>query len=494
LSPTSKTEDPLELARATLGDTPAWLVGGALRDRLLGRPTADLDIVVDGDPGAVARALARAASAPRATAFPLSEDYGGWRVVARGGAWQIDVERLRGGSLQEDLALRDFAVNAIAEPLQAPPGGATSLIDPLGGLEDLGQRRLRVAGPGSFSEDPLRVLRLARIAVELELKPTPQTLRDAAAHAPGLREVSPERVFLELRRILACDRAVQGLRLLGQIDAEAVVLPELAALRGVPQSHYHHRDVHGHTLEVLERTIALERDPGAAVSLHVGESQVPALTACLAEPLADELTRGEALRWGALLHDIAKPLTRGAMPDPGAPGGERITFLGHDQRGAELAAEILRRLRASARLRAHVAALVLHHLRLGFLVHQPQPLARRTVFAYLRTCEPVEVDVTLLSVADRLATRGARSQEAIERHLRLARAMLGDALRWRAAGGPPAALWRGDELARELGIAPGPQLGELLEELARASYAGEVATRAEALEHARRALAGAGSG
>jgi poly(A) polymerase len=124
-------------------------------------------------------------------------------------------------------------------------------------------------------------------------------------------------------------------------------------------------------------------------------------------------------------------------------------------------------------------------------VHEPQPLARQTVFAYLRACSPVEVDVTLLSVADRLATRGEGARESIEAHLRLARGVLGDALRWRAEG-PPAPLLRGDELARELAIATGPRVGELLEELAAAQYAGEVSTRAQALAFAREAQRRAG--
>jgi poly(A) polymerase len=485
--------DPLELARATLAGQRAWLVGGAVRDRLRGSDAADLDVVLDGDPGAAARALARAARAPRASAFALSEEYGGWRVVAHGGAWQIDVERLRGDSLEEDLALRDFTVNAIAEPLGGPPAAGTArLIDPLGGLEDLERRRLRVPGPRAFADDPLRVLRLVRMAVELGLEPTADTLREAAAHAERLRAVSPERVFLELRRVLAAARAVDGLELMREIGAMAVVLPELLALRGVEQSRHHHLDVYGHTLEVLEQTIALSA-PGSAAAGPLGctEAEDTALAELLAEPLADELTRAEALRWGALLHDIAKPMTREVVADARAALDRHVTFIGHDRLGADVAGELLGGLRASGRLRSHVAALVRHHLRLGFLVHEPQPLARRTVFAYLRTCEPVAVDVTLLSVADRLATRGAVAPEAIEAHLRVARALLGDALRWQADG-PPAAPWRGDELARELDIQPGPRLGELLEELARASYAGEIATRTQALDHARRVLATAG--
>jgi poly(A) polymerase len=195
--------------------------------------------------------------------------------------------------------------------------------------------------------------------------------------------------------------------------------------------------------------------------------------------LADGLTRAEALRWGALLHDAAKPLTRGVRPGDG-----RVTFIGHDERGAALAREVLGRLRSSERLRGHVAALVRHHLRLGFLVHEFQPLARLTVFSYLRATDPVEVDVTLLSVADRLATRGDRAQEAIAAHLGVAKAMLADALRWRAKG-PPAPLLRGDELARELEIPAGPRLGALLEQLAEAQFAGELVTREPALAYAR---------
>jgi poly(A) polymerase len=460
--------DGLEVVRAALAGRPAWLVGGAVRDRLLGRPLTDLDLVIDGDPEQAARAVARAAG--RAACFALSEDFGAWRVVARDRAWQADLERLRGGSLQEDLRLRDFTVNAIAEPIE---GGGT--IDPLGGLEDLSARRLRMAGSGAFADDPLRVLRLVRIAVEMDLEPEEQTSAAARAHAGELSGVSAERVFMELRRILSSARARHGLELLDGLEAIEVVLPELKALQGIEQSRFHHLDVYGHTLEVLDRTIELQADPGAIF----GEEHAADLLALLNEPLADELTRGQALRWGALLHDAAKPLTRGVRPEDG-----RVTFIGHDARGAELARTVLARLRASERLRAHVAALVRNHLRLGFLVHEPQPLARRTVYAYLHACDPVEVDVTLLSVADRLATRGDNAQRAIDAHLAIARGMLGDALRWRAEGWPRP-LVRGDELAADLGIPAGPGLGELLGELAAAQYAGEIATREQALVYAR---------
>lgn len=464
--------DALGLARAALAGREAWLVGGAVRDHLLGRMGADLDVVVEGDPGEAARAIARAArrgGSPTAC-FALSQKFGAWRVVARDGRWQLDLERLRGGSLQADLALRDFTVNAIAEPLA---GGDP--VDPLGGLADLAAGRLRMAGERAFADDPLRVLRLVRVAAELGLEPEPDTLARAREHVPELRETSPERIFMELQRTLACGAAVRGLELMRDLGATEAVLPELDATRGVGQSQYHHRDVYGHTLEVLERTIALQADPGAAL----GPEHATAVAQLLAEPLADGLTRGEALRWGALMHDAAKPLTREVRPLDG-----RVTFIGHDSHGAQLARDVLGRLHASVRLREHVAALVRHHLRLGFLVHQPRPLAREAVFDYLSATAPVEADVTLLSVADRLSTRGEGSQESIQAHLSVAREMLPEALRWREQG-PPTPLVRGDELAAALGIAPGPWLGELLERLARAQFVGAVRTREQALALAR---------
>jgi tRNA nucleotidyltransferase/poly(A) polymerase len=462
------SEDALATARAALAGARAWLVGGAVRDRLLGRPVTDLDLVVDGDVRAAAKALATADGGPR---FELSDAFGAWRVIAADRTWQADLTPLRGGSLQADLDLRDFTINAMAEPLEGGPA-----VDPHGGAADLEARRLRAVGPRSFADDPVRVVRLARLACELGLTPDEAAVVDARAHAPGLATVAQERVFAELKRIVAADAAVEGLRLTDRTGALAVILPEVTALAGVEQTVYHHRDAYGHTLEVLERAVEVQRDPAAVLGDHHAER----LRTLLDEPLADELTRGTALRFGALLHDVAKATT--AVPSP--KGG--FGFPGHDREGATMVRDALTRLRASEQLKRHVADLARHHLRPGFLVHHGRGLAPRTVYEYLRATEPVTVDVTLLSVADRLATRGRKHEEAIARHLQTVDELLGPALDWHDHG-PPAPLARGDELAREAGIAPGPELGRIVSDLAAAQYAGEVTTREEALSFARAA-------
>ena len=280
-------------------------------------------------------------------------------------------------------------------------------------------------------------------------------------------------MFQELKRIVAGDRPVAGLELMDDLGLVTVVLPELGALRGVEQNVFHHRDVHGHTLEVLEAVTHLETGPP-----ELGE-HAEAVRELLAEPLADELTRGGGMRFAALLHDAAKPATRGMRPDG------RVTFVGHDAEGAQLARDVLRRLRGSQRLADYVAALTLNHLRLGFLVHE-RPLSRRAVWRYLAATEPYAADVTVFTVADRLATRGKNAEPAIAAHLELAREMLGPALQRRAAGRAEPIV-RGDELARELGVR-GPRIGQLLAELEEAQYAGEIRTREDALNLARSLL------
>jgi tRNA nucleotidyltransferase/poly(A) polymerase len=462
----------IEAVREALEGQRAWLVGGAVRDRLLGRGTGeeDLDIAIHGDARAAARRLARAT---RGAAFELSDQFGGWRVVGPGAKWQVDLTPLVGGSLDNDLAARDLTVNAMAEPLT---GG--EIVDPHGGRADLAARVLRMVSPNAFAADPLRTLRAARLASELRFTVEPATAEAVRAHAAGLDGVAAERVFAELKRIVMSDLAVDGMLLMDDLRLTPVVLPELTALHGVEQNRYHHRDVHGHTLEVLEAVIALERDPGGIL----GDDLAEPVHSLLSEPLADGLTRAGGLRLGALLHDAAKPRTRVELADG------RIGFPHHDAEGAELTRETLTRLRASERLRAHVAALTRHHLRLGFLVHQ-MPLDRRSVYRYLRDCDPVAADVTLLSVADRLATRGRNADEAIARHIVLARQLLADALAVRSAA-PERPIVRGDELAGALGIAPGPRLGELLEAVAEARFAGEVSTRDEAVALARSLLDG----
>jgi len=439
-----------------------WIVGGAVRDAALGRDVVDVDLAVAGDPGEISRALARGTGG---AAFSLSEEYGTWRTLGAG--WHVDITGLRGGSIEHDLGLRDFTVNSVAVPLADP---SAAPVDPRGGLADLDARILRATSPTSFADDPLRVLRAARLASTLGLEPDAGTVELARATAQRAGEPAGERQLAELRLLITGADPVAGLELLEALGAEAAVLPELAALRGVDQNPNHHLDVHGHTIEVLRRLLEVESD----LERYAGD-RAPDVADLLAEPLADELTRGGALRFGAVVHDLGKPATRGMH-------GDYITFIGHDREGARIVGELSRRLKTSRRLARHLQDLTFHHLRLGFLARE-RPLPKRREYEYLRDTDPVGADVTLLTVADRLAARGqgpVAGPEMVRAHLELAREMLAAALEWRRAG-PPRSPIPGDELAAELGIEPGPELGRIIGEIEAAVYAGEVSSRDDAV-------------
>ena len=453
---------PAAAIAALDGGDGVWIAGGAVRDAALGREVTDLDLAVAGDPGPVAKALGRGLGEH---AFELSAEFGTWRVVAPSRGWQVDITALRGSSIEDDLAARDFTVGAVAVPLA---GGEA--VDPFEGLADLERGVLRAVGPRTFEEDPLRLLRAARLAAQLNLEIEAGTV--ALAHDSAARAAEPagERQLAELRQLLGGPDPMRGLALLDELHLTAVVLSELEATKGVGQGPNHHLDVHGHTLEVLEHTLDIEANLGR----FVGEERAEEAAAMLAEPLADEMDRATALRFGALLHDIAKPQTR-------AERDGFVGFKGHDVEGVEAIGAIMGRLRASRKLTRYLQALTLHHLRLGFMI-KDAPLPARRVHEYLRATEPVTVDVTLLTVADRLAARGAgpiARPEMVQAHLDLAREMVAAALDWRREG-PPEPLLRGDEIASELGL-EGPAIGEKLAELEAAQYAGEVTDRTQAL-------------
>jgi poly(A) polymerase len=458
-------------ARAALEDEgSAWIVGGAIRDALLGEPVFSADLVVEpGREESAARAIANAADG---FAFELSAEFATWRTSSSTDGWHVDITAMRAQTIEEDLRARDFTVNAIAIPL-----GGGEPIDPTGGAADAAARLLRAASDRSFEDDPLRLLRLPRLSAGHALSIDPPTAELARSAAPRAAEPAGERQFAELRGIVDGPDPMGGIRLMQELGVTAVVLPELETLRGVVQNPNHHLDVYGHTLAVLEEWLGIEAD----LSGFAGDL-TPQVEEFLAEPLADELSRRGALRFGALFHDLGKPDTR-------SEGSGYVTFIGHDEVGARIIDGISRRLRTSRRLNVHLQGLALHHLRLGFLIHQ-RPLSRRAVYDYLVATEPVAADVTLLSVADRLAARGEgplASPEMVGAHLDLARELLAEALVWHRDG-PPRPPLTGDELVAELDLAPGPEIGRLLEELRAAAYAGEIEGRSQALDRARQLL------
>ena len=344
---------------------------------------------LDADAEGPARALADAVGGP---VFALSETFGAWRVLDRRRGVTYDLTPLQGEDIQADLrparadAQRDGPARWAAASCWTPSAA--------GRTWRLG--RCAWSSEDALERDPLRTLRVARFAAELGFTADPGTEAAVGRHAARLTEAAPERIWAELRHLVCADGVLEGLALAERTGVLAEVLPELvgAAQRGAEplppprRLRPHRRRAGPHCWSSSAIPRAVFGDLGARGSRR-----------CWPRPLADELTRGQALRFAALLHDVGKPATRGERPDG------RVTFIGHDATGDEMVHAACRRLRASSRLASFLGAVTRHHLVLGFLVHQ-RPLSRRDVYRYLRTVDPVEVEVTLFTCADRLATRG----------------------------------------------------------------------------------------
>ena len=304
----------------------AYLAGGCVRDRLLGRPPKDYDIATSATPQSV--------QAVFPDTVPIGSKFGSVVVVADGDPFEVTTFRFDGpysdgrrpidiryGTLEEDVRRRDFTINAMMyDPVD------DRVIDLVDGREDLRRGLIRAIGDPHerFAEDRLRMVRAVRLACGLDFAIDGRTLQAIRSHASTVTQVAWERIGAEITRTLTEGGARRGVELLDETGLLEVILPEIAAMKGVEQTPDYHPegDVFVHTLTLLQHLDAPT----------------------------------ETLAYGCLLHDVAKPPCR-------QPAGDRVTFYGHPELGAEMATAILRRLKRSRTVAGRVAWLVRHHLR-----------------------------------------------------------------------------------------------------------------------------------
>jgi len=465
----------------------AYAVGGFLRDALLGRRCRDIDLSIAADPLLVGRDLADAFGGHY---FPLAEERHLARLVLPERRVYVDLLPLSGDILA-DLSQRDYTIDAMAAHLDEVDAGRALVIDPTGGWQDLRQRLVRATGEEAFRLDPLRLLRGVRLAAELNFRIEPGTSDLIRRYAALVPTAAVERQRDELMRILSTPRAGHGLRQLDALGLLEQVLPEVAATRGVEQPKEHYWDVFSHSLETVTSLDILlsEEEPQerARRGLWLELWRQLAWWGDARDHFQQEIVHGTprtaVVKLGGLLHDIAKPETK-SFDQTG-----RMRFFGHTDAGAEKAGRILRRLRFSAREVALVQAMVKAHLR-PVQMGQQGPPTRRAIYRFFRDCGDAAVDTMFLSLADHLATVGPRfNMVGWQQHVSLVNYILGRRFQEEAMVAPPK-LVRGDELMAELGLSPGPLVGELLELVREAQAAGEVTTREEALELVRTALVG----
>jgi tRNA nucleotidyltransferase/poly(A) polymerase len=462
---------PLLAAAGEAIGGPAWLVGGAVRDAVLGRSLeADLDLALPSGSLAAARRLAARLGA----AFvPLGAPHGMARVVVEEPAPVVlDLADFRGPTLEADLRSRDVTVDALAVPLADLLRGPVPVVDATGGLADLAARRLRACGPRAFAEDPARVLRLLRLRHALGFAIEDETERLAREAVPAVAAVAAERVGDELTRLLRLRRAEPALREADAWSLVGTLLPETAAMRATTQSAPHRFTVWEHSLRALGALDELLADLTllAPHDVRVG--------AHLAEPLGGRLTRREVLVMAVLLHDVGKPGTRSVDPDG------RVRFSGHDRLGADRAVAIAERLRWPARAVWVLERLVRQHLRPMHLGLLPA-VTRRARYRFFRDLADEVPGLICLTIADAAGTDGRPPARVYQGETRaLLESLLGGVVEAaREAAEPP--LLRGEDVMTAFLLEPGPEVGRLLDRAREAQALGLVRTRAEALEWLR---------
>ena len=470
-------------------DIPSYLVGGFVRDVLLGRNTADIDIVVAADALEIAPKAAAALGGKYVLLDKLNRV--GRVVLANEEApstkaqWQLDFSTLE-GNIEQDRAQRDFTIDAMAIDLgQSEKNHAASqLIDPFHGWDDLHQGVVRVVSDAAFKSDAARLLRGIRLAAELGFNIDRETEALIQRYSHLITGVAGERVREELLRLLAVPQAEQLLPYLDKSGLLTALIPEIAQTKGVEQPVEHFWDVFDHTIQTVIAVDFLLRQGAWKYASEEVLAAVPWSTA-LAEHFDLEVSHGSTrrllLKLAALLHDIAKPQTKAI------DAGGRMRFLGHAQEGATIASAILERLRFSVKEARLVETMVRHHLRPVQMSREELP-SRRAIYRYFRDTGEAGIDTLFLSLADHLATRGPRLNIAHwQEHTQIVEYVLAQHFQEESLVVPPK-LVDGHDLIHIFGINPGPNMGKLLEAVREAQASGELTTKDEALSYIRERL------
>ena len=511
----------------------AYLVGGAVRDGLMGKRTRDVDMVVSGSANEVGAALAESLNG-HFVRLHTTLDVARVIVWRDGHRVRVDLLSLVEGGILDDLGRRDFTVNAMAVPLELAAGGTGAfgyarraggrvvdsrfrgndggiggndgggrgndeslrvvsdsdrreaaaggwkLIDPYGGARDIEAGRIRAVSESVFADDPVRLLRAVRLAAEtgFGIEAGTESLIRRDAHL--LTRSSAERTREEFLRILAAPGAARWVGLMDRLGLLSALIPELDRARGVTQPREHYYDVFGHLLAAVD--FADEIVHGRYSVEFVGDMMpsFDGMEAHFARDASDGYSRGTILKLTALLHDIAKPETKTIEPSG------RVRFFGHSEKGEETAGEILRRLRVSRRGAGMVKKMIRHHLRPRQMAGKGELPTRRAIHRYYRDLGDVGLDTLYLNMADFLAARGPLLTPS---EMRTQVGVIGHILAVGPQRKTPVAsrkgLLSGHDIMNEFQIESGPAVGRLLRAVARAEARGQVKTKEEALKLAR---------
>lgn len=481
-----------KLSKILPANPPIYLVGGAVRNKLTDRDYPDLDFALPGKAIPTAR---KAADELDGAFYILDKERDFGRAIipdADGELLTLDFSPFQGRTLDDDLKSRDFTINAIAVDINH----LSELLDPLGGASDLYTKKLRVCSPDSISKDPIRILRGIRFSLSWDLRIEPDTKEHMRAAVDLLPLISAERIRDELFNLLDCPKPAVAIRILDHFDALKYLLPELVMLQGLQQSPPHTYDVWDHTLEAVAQLnkIIEALKPNfnleSSASLHMGviSHRLGRYREQLTAHLKTQLVRSRTLKalilFSALYHDIGKPATKEIDRDG------NITFRRHEETGSELVGKRGQNLQLSNTELKRMGTIITNHMRPLWLANTGKLPSRRATFRFFRDTGPAGVDICLLSLADTLATYGPTLPPDTWTHqVEVIRTLLEGWWEKKEEIITPPPVLNGNDLINELGLKPGPKIGQILRSIQEAQATGNVLNRRQALEFAEQLLA-----
>jgi poly(A) polymerase len=442
-----------------------YLVGGTVRELLLGREIHDLDLAVSRQALDVARALATALGG---TFVLLDETERSARVVWQG--LDLDLTEFRASDLVGDLRKRDFTLNAMAIDLQAlfrpaPP----EIIDPWGGRRDLAAGRLQLLLPENFLQDPVRLMRAFRFAATHGFALTPEVQAAIRQYGPAIAGIPGERIHQELFRLLGAPRAYPVLRQMEALGFLTRIFPELADMKGVLQNGYHHLDVFEHSLTAVAQLETVLAAPVAFFQAAAG----------YVADYARQDKKAALLKLAALFHDAGKPPTREFREDQ-----DRYTFYHHERLGVEIFQGVAARLRCSQEETRTVTRLIDLHMRPFLLLpdYRLGKLSQRALGRFIKAGRPELPGVFLLAMADSLAGQGALKPPEAEAVLAEFCDQVYFFLKDRVEPlEQRPRLLTGDDLIQELNLKPGPEFRQYLTAVEEAALEGRIYNRNQAI-------------
>lgn len=433
-----------------------WLVGGSVRDFLMGKTFIDRDIAIKGAK-TFAEKIARRLDG---TLIMLDEENQIFRVVLEDKINYIDISELVGETIEEDLKRRDFTINAIAYDLNAG-----KYIDITSGMNDLKKGILKHIKDINFEEDPLRILRAFRFLSVTGFEPSNELILAIEKYKHLLLKPSPERINYEIVKLFGGEYCSKTLLLMDKIGVLEPVFPFVKELKQVPPNTHHHLDLFNHSVETVRQTEILYKEAQTEIKEHLDKVDFGGFP------------RINHLKLSAFMHDIGKFSTWTIEEDTG-----RHRFIKHDDIGSKMCVPFLKDLKFSKKQIEYISSMIKNHIYPSNVLASPE-LSEKVMMRYLRKMGVNVIDNIIIAKADRLSARGEDiTDDMIQENINGLDRLLNFYLEKRDTMKPLPKLLDGLEIMKLLNIKASPKLGEIIDTLHEEQLSGNINTKEEAVE------------